>query len=169
MHRRQRQWQSVKAFLIVFLLIIIVLTINLVVSISKNSPENTVEEFYKLEQQKDYGRSWELLHPLMQERFERSNYFLDRAHVFNGHFGAETFSYKISDAKKHKQWKMEKGGKTFEVAYGFEVHKPTGANTGTSNFSNTCTWWKRRGNGGLCGITSSDGALPLTFKTKGTA
>ncbi|KAA2301856.1 hypothetical protein FY526_22830, partial [Clostridioides difficile] len=40
------------------------------------------EEFYKYEQTGDFGSSWELFHPLMKERFPKSAYVQNRAHIF---------------------------------------------------------------------------------------
>ncbi|WP_204412933.1 hypothetical protein [Bacillus tianshenii] len=121
MRRRQRQRQVLVGIVGVFLLIIIVLIFKLIFSIGNNTAEGTVHQFYEYEQEGDFGRSWELLHPVMQEKFGRSAYFQDKAHVFIGHFGAETFSYEVSDVKKLKDWRMEKEGEIFETVYEYEV------------------------------------------------
>ncbi|WP_417898697.1 hypothetical protein ABN702_21910 [Bacillus haimaensis] len=121
MRKRQRQRQFLVGMVGVFLLIIIVLILNLIFSFGKDTAAGTVHQFYEYEQDGDFGRSWELLHPVMQEKFGRSAYFQDKAHVFIGHFGAETFSYEVSDSKKLKDWRMEKEGEVFETVYEFEV------------------------------------------------
>jgi len=123
LRRRQRQRQLLILVLSVFLLIILVLFFNLIFSFGKGTPEDTVIEFYELEKKGEFSRSWELLHPLMQEKFQRGPYVQDRAHVFIGHFGAETFSFEVGEEEKLKDWRMEKDGKAFETVYEFEVEQ----------------------------------------------
>lgn len=41
--------------------------------------------------------------------------------MFNGHFGADTFTYEVNDGEKLKDWRMMKEGQTFKAAYAFEV------------------------------------------------
>ncbi|KPB05749.1 hypothetical protein [Bacillus sp. CHD6a] len=88
---------------------------------SERKAKQIVHEFYKHESNAEYSHSWELLHTKMREKFTRGGYLQDRAHVFNGHFGADTFSFDIGKAKEIKNWKMEKGGEAFGTAYEFEV------------------------------------------------
>ncbi len=88
---------------------------------SERKARLVVEEFYEYESNGDYGRSWELLHTEIQERFNRGAYVQDRAHVFNGHFGADTFSYEVSGGKEWKDWRMVKGGDPFAQVYEFQV------------------------------------------------
>ncbi|MGD7053932.1 hypothetical protein [Sutcliffiella horikoshii] len=85
--------------------------------------KNLVQEFYTYESSSNYGESWELLHSELQTRFARGAYAQDRAHVFNGHFGADTFSFEIGDSKKISNWKMEKDGESFDTVYEFEVRQ----------------------------------------------
>ena len=57
----------------------------------------------------------------MKEKFTKAAYIQDRSHVFIGHFGAETFSYEISEAEHIEGWRAAKGEKSFKSAYKFEV------------------------------------------------
>lgn len=100
--------------------VLIYLVSSILIS-AEGKAERVVEDFYSFEQDGDYGQSWELLHSVMHDRFSRGAYIQDRAHVFNGHFGAESFEFEVSDAQELKQWRMEKGGKTFPVAFEFRV------------------------------------------------
>ncbi|MCM3617936.1 hypothetical protein M3936_10130 [Sutcliffiella horikoshii] len=90
---------------------------------SERKARKVVHEFYEFESEADFGRSWELLHTEMQGRFGRGAYVQDRAHVFNGHFEADTFTFDISGAKKIKNWKMDKDGEAFDFVYAFEVEQ----------------------------------------------
>ncbi|PPA70370.1 hypothetical protein [Jeotgalibacillus proteolyticus] len=70
--------------------------------------KKVVEEFYTLEQEAQFAESWELLHPLMHERWEKGSYIQDRAHVFLNHFGVETFTFIIEEDIELSEWKMNK-------------------------------------------------------------
>ncbi|MFC3884653.1 hypothetical protein ACFOU2_14590 [Bacillus songklensis] len=83
--------------------------------------KKTVEEFYTYEQEGEFGDSWELLHSQMKVKFPKGPYVQDRAHVFMGHFGAETFSYTIDKPEKIERWKMEEGVSPLKVVYKMTV------------------------------------------------
>ncbi|MFC7062438.1 hypothetical protein [Halobacillus seohaensis] len=82
---------------------------------------NVVEEFYTHEQAGDFADSWELLHPLMKERWSKGVYLQDRPHVFINHFGANTFTFTIEKDGKVNDWRMEKESSAFDVTYKFNV------------------------------------------------
>ncbi len=111
----------------VFIGVIIVVIILLAVFVksvffsAKDQANKVVEEFYTYEQKGDFTKSWELFHPYMKERWDKTAYINDRAHVFMGHFGAETFDYSIEFVDKFKEWKMSKDSKLFQIAYKFKV------------------------------------------------
>ncbi|MBM7662546.1 hypothetical protein JOC85_003353 [Bacillus mesophilus] len=88
---------------------------------SSNKAEQLVENFYTYEQQGNFSESWELFHPIMKEKFTQGGYIQDRAHVFIGHFGADTFSYEIAKPTKIKDWKMSKDTEPFKVAHKYLV------------------------------------------------
>ncbi len=59
----------------------------------------------------------------------------DRAHVFNGHFGSETFSYSIGDSTEVNGWKPANREKPFENAYKFIVTQDYTGKYGKFSFS----------------------------------
>ncbi|WP_066055749.1 hypothetical protein [Robertmurraya korlensis] len=95
---------------------------------------DVVEAFYEYEQTGDYAESWELLHPSMKERFPKGVYIQDRVHVFMGHFGADTFEYKIGDVEKQSNWKMSKESKGIEMVYEVPVTQYYQGKYGTFDF-----------------------------------
>ncbi|MGD6870868.1 hypothetical protein ACQCU1_01585 [Sutcliffiella horikoshii] len=102
----------------IFFYIVFSLLIN-----AERDARKIVSEFYHYESNGNYGESWELLHTEMQIRFDRGTYVQDRAHVFNGHFGTDTFTYEVSEGKKTKEWRMIKDGETFKTVYEFKVQQ----------------------------------------------
>lgn len=73
----------------------------MILSPSKKA-ESLVNDFYSFEQDGKYSDSWDLFHPFMKEKFPKLAFIQDRAHVFNGHFGSETFSHSIGDPTEVK-------------------------------------------------------------------
>lgn len=104
-----------------FMSILLVYILSTFVMSAERKVKRVVHEFYEYESAAQYSHSWELLHTNMRARFDRGSYVQDRAHVFNGHFGADTFSFDIGETKKMKNWKMEKEGEAFESVYELEV------------------------------------------------
>ncbi|TCN26702.1 hypothetical protein [Mesobacillus foraminis] len=96
--------------------------------------EAAVEEFYTFEADGDFSDSWELLHPFMKEKFSKTAYIQDRTHVFIGHFGAETFTYDLSEGEEIDNWKMEEGRPPFKTAYKFLVTQSYEGKYGKFNF-----------------------------------
>lgn len=76
-----------------------------------------VEQFYHYEQEGDFSESWELFHPVMKEKFTKSNYLQVRAHVFMQDFGVDTFTYKVQKPEELKTWKMSKTGPFMKIVY----------------------------------------------------
>lgn len=95
---------------------------------------HVVEEFYEYEQTGDYSNSWELLHSTMKEKFPKSSYMQDRVHVFMGHFGADTFDFKIQDKRKISNWKMTKESKALNPVYEVKVTQSYRGKYGTFEF-----------------------------------
>lgn len=94
---------------------------RLLFSSPSSEAKSVVEQFYAFEQDANFSASWGLFHPYMKEKFTKAAYIQDRTHVFMGHFGAETFSYEISEAEHIEGWRAAKGEKSFKSAYKFEV------------------------------------------------
>jgi hypothetical protein len=104
--------------------IIVLLAIFLVKSIffaPKQLAKKVVDTFYAYESEGDFSESWNLFHPDMKVRWKKSVYINDRAHVFMGHFGAETFDYTIEYVDTVNGWQMSKGLKPVKLAYKFHV------------------------------------------------
>ncbi|WP_404433581.1 hypothetical protein [Sutcliffiella horikoshii] len=122
--RRQKSGNPIVVFLIcsVSLLIFFYIIFSLFMNAERDA-RKVVNDFYEYEKNANYGKSWELLHTEMQVRFDRGAYVQDRAHVFNGHFGADTFTFEVSKSNKISNWKMEKDGDPFDTAYEFEVRQ----------------------------------------------
>jgi hypothetical protein len=99
------------------------------------SAETIVHDFYFYEQNGNFSDSWELLHPYMKEKFPKSVFIQDRAHVFIGHFGADTFTFEIGDVKEVQDWKPAKGEKPFKTAYRFVVKQDYAGKYGRFSFS----------------------------------
>jgi hypothetical protein len=79
--------------------------------------KEVVEQFYHYEQEGDFSKSWELFHPVMKEKFTKSNYLQVRAHVFMQDFGVDTFTYKVQKPEELKNWKMSKTGPFMKIVY----------------------------------------------------
>lgn len=88
---------------------------------SSHKPKNVVEAFYTHEQGGDFAASWELLHPLMKDKWDKTQFMTDRLHVFFGHFGAETFEFTIKEDGEINNWQMAEEVEPFNVAYKFTV------------------------------------------------
>ncbi len=83
--------------------------------------KQTIVTFYQYESEGKFADSWELFHPLMKEKFNKSYYIQDRSHVFMSHFGAATFSFSLSRMSKVNQWAMNASAEPFQSA----VYKTT--------------------------------------------
>ncbi|WP_100333064.1 hypothetical protein [Bacillus alkalisoli] len=85
--------------------------------------EHVVKEFYKHEQLQQHSQAWELLHPIVQDKFPKTSFIQDRNHVFFGHFGAEAYSFHIKNSGKNKNWRAVKDGDVLHNAHHFTVKK----------------------------------------------
>jgi hypothetical protein len=121
--RRQRGNPVLVLLVGLVMLVLLVYLFSSFLMGSERKARHVVDKFYHYESEGSFSQSWELLHSEMKMRFGRGAYVQDRAHVFNGHFGAETFSYDINDSKEHKSWKMEKDGEAFTDVYEFQVEQ----------------------------------------------
>ncbi|MFJ5768901.1 hypothetical protein [Psychrobacillus sp. NPDC093180] len=119
---RKGQRSMLLLFIIISIcsLIVLIGSINYLFS-SSNQSKKVVEAFYTYEQSADFADSWELLHPLMKDRWSKTQFMTDRLHVFVGHYGTDTFQFTIEEDNKIKGWKMAKESEPFDVAYKFKV------------------------------------------------
>jgi hypothetical protein len=77
--------------------------------------EHVVDQFFKLEQEGDYGSSWELLHSSMKEHYPKDEYIQKRAHIFMQDFKSETYLYEIGRSKPVASLQLKENGKEAEL------------------------------------------------------
>ncbi|MGP4041472.1 hypothetical protein ACTWP4_16435 [Gracilibacillus sp. D59] len=68
--------------------------------------EKVATQFYEYEQKGDFSNSWEMFHSSMKNRFDKSDYIQDRAHVFLNHFGVDTFDFTLSEPVKIENYQL---------------------------------------------------------------
>ena len=73
------------------------------------------------EQEGNFAESWELLHPLMKEKWSKTSFMTDRFHVFVGHFGTDTFDFSIGEAQLLENWKMNEEAPPLAEVYKITV------------------------------------------------
>lgn len=95
----------------------------------KTKPEKLVEKFYELEQEGDFGSSWDLFHSQMKERFNKDQYIQSRAHVFMQDLDVGSFTFDLGDTERHDEWRATEGGKALK-----NVHEVTVLQTFHSKF-----------------------------------
>lgn len=131
-----RRKQHLKIIILVIcILSVFLFSIRLIILSPAKKAETIVSKFYSFEQDGNFSDSWNLFHPFMKEKFPKSAFIQDRAHVFIGHFGAETFSYEIGDPTEVKGWKPAKGEKSFKNAYKFLVKQNYSGKYGKFSFN----------------------------------
>ncbi|PZT53301.1 hypothetical protein [Paenibacillus silvae] len=96
------------------------------------------EQFYKYEQTGDFGSSWELFHPLMKERFPKSAYVQNRAHIFMQHFGVQTFELEMESPEREFDVEIIQGVKPFPEAYRIKVTQTYSGTFGQFDLVQTC-------------------------------
>jgi len=120
MRKRQINKRLLLVIISICILLVLIGSINHLFSPSYQS-KKVVEAFYTYEQGGNYANSWALLHPMMKDRWSKTQFMTDRLHVFNGHFGAETFQFTIKENNKINGWKMAEEAQQFDVAYKYTV------------------------------------------------
>jgi len=70
----------------------------------QESPTAWVEQFLTLEQQGDYGSSWEKLHPEIQHRWPKETYIQLRAKIFMDILGARNFVFETGKVQALNNW-----------------------------------------------------------------
>lgn len=107
--------------------------------------EQVVQQFYEYEQVGDFAGSWALFHPLMHEKFPKGAYIQDRAHVFMGHFGVETFDFTIGSIDAISDWRMSSSTQRFGKVYAVPVTQSYEGKYGVFEFSQTVYVTKVKG------------------------
>ncbi|KUP04403.1 hypothetical protein Q73_13155 [Bacillus coahuilensis m2-6] len=72
----------------------------------EEKPEDFVQTFYEFEQIGDFGSSWEMFHPYMQEKMKKDTYIERKAHVFMHEMGSTTFDLWVGESTPLEEWKM---------------------------------------------------------------
>ena len=83
--------------------------------------EQVVDQFYRLEQEGDYGSSWELLHSSMKEQYPKDHYIQQRAHIFMQDFKSETYLYELGKSKSLSGFQLKQNGKALELDHVYAV------------------------------------------------
>jgi hypothetical protein len=124
--------------LIVFGVAILGVAIASLLSSLNNDPEELVEEFYEMEQEGDFGSSWELFHSQMKQRFTKEQYIQSRAHVFMQDMKVHSFSFEIGDSEKINNWQVENGAKELKDVYKVPVAQTFHSQFGTFMIEQDC-------------------------------
>ncbi|MFD2629871.1 hypothetical protein [Oceanobacillus kapialis] len=104
--------------------IVITLTLLLFQIFSpKNQAERAVENFYEYEQEGAYSLSWEMFHPSMQERMDKTEYLQVRGELFLGYLATEDYSYTLENTDKLKDWSMDDASESLDVVYQVQVNQ----------------------------------------------
>lgn len=105
-----RGWGSTMNKRVILLFGIIMVSI-LVISaylVVKSSPENQAEEackeFFTYEQQGAFSKSWEMLHPIVKDKFAKDTYIQDRSEAIMNYFGVLYFTYSFGEVEEIKDW-----------------------------------------------------------------
>lgn len=110
-----------KGLLLLLVLLLFLITALTIYFFSNKSPEELAKEavntFYNYEQKGAFSDSWEMFHPLMQDKFSKVDYLQDRVHVFMNHFGVTTFTYTLGNASEVQNWKMAEDAETIDLVY----------------------------------------------------
>ncbi|CAM3955741.1 hypothetical protein [Mesobacillus thioparans] len=118
---RRKNHMMIQHLLLLALAILLILIFSMSFFRPSNQATSVVERFYSYEQEGNFSDSWDLFHPYMKEKFPKASFIQDRAHVFIGHFGAESFTFEVGKSKKLKNWKAAEDQPAFKTVYEFTV------------------------------------------------
>ena len=136
--RRNSPLPVIVAGLIIIIILAFVLRSCAEGSSPPTSPEDVIKQFYKYEQDADFGNAWELFHPEMKKRFNKSSYIQTKNHVFLGHMGVETFDVEIGKMEKLEEWKMSKDGPVFKSVTAAPITMTYNSQFGVLEISQMC-------------------------------
>lgn len=110
-HRQRRKRMRIMLFMVIgiFLAVVSVLLWNPsspIPTTKEWTPQQVVAQFYQYEQKGNFGSSWELLHPVIKEKYNKDTYIQRRAHVFMEDLGVDTFQFEMGQATAEASWKM---------------------------------------------------------------
>lgn len=142
LRRRNRNALLKKSGLILFVLLLLWLIIRSVPALFRadapTEAATVAEAFYKFEQTGDFGSSWELFHPIMKERFPKSAYVQNRAHIFMQHFGVQTFKLEMAQPEREFDVPIIQGVKPFSEAYKIKVTQTYSGTFGQFDLVQNC-------------------------------
>ncbi|MDL4840265.1 hypothetical protein [Aquibacillus rhizosphaerae] len=130
----KRQRGAIIAGLVVLIAITMTIFIYIQMSPSHQAKE-TIDSFYKLEQEGKFADSWALFHSQMKGKFDKGHYIQDRAHVFMNHFGVTTFTYVLGNVDKVNEWKLSEESEVLDVVYQVNVTKTYKGKYGNFNLN----------------------------------
>lgn len=108
-------------FALVLIVVITIIFFTTFYSSASSQAKTIVEKFYSYEQEGNFSDSWQLFHPFMKDKFPKAAFIQDRAHVFIGHFGDESFEYEVGKVTELENWSAAKEQSPFKIAYKVEV------------------------------------------------
>lgn len=121
------------------------IAISSLLGMSKSDPEQLVTKFYKLEQEGNFGSSWELFHSQMKQRFNKDQYIQSRAHVIMQDFKVKSFTFELGKKKKVAEWKTEKGAASLQKVYKIPIYQTFYSQFGKFTIEQTCYVTKEKG------------------------
>jgi hypothetical protein len=132
-HRPLNKWAVLTGLLLTLsLLLYLLLPSSPTTTTTSGDPVvQVVNQFYNYEKKGDFGSSWDLFHPQMQERFTKEAYIQQRAHIFMQQFGVDTFDFKLGSSEAVSSWQMSSKAPVFT-----KVHKVPVTQFYNSRFGN---------------------------------
>ncbi|MGR3765870.1 hypothetical protein [Rossellomorea sp. NS-SX7] len=118
--------------------ILLFLFVSVLGSGGGESPEQVIEEFYKYEQNGDFGNSWEMFHSEMKKKFGKSSYIQTKNHVFLGHMGVDTFEVEVGEIEEIKNFEFSKDGPAFKEVRSAQVNLLFNSQFGKMTISQVC-------------------------------
>lgn len=104
----------------------------------KSEPEKLVEQFFELEQEGDFGSSWELFHSQMKQRFNKDQYIQSRAHVFMQDMDTKSFTFKLGDKDEHDEWRAQEDGPALKNVHEVIVYQTFHTKFGKFTIEHPC-------------------------------
>lgn len=121
-----------------WLLLVLLLLSACRVAEHPSSPKDTVTTFFQQEQAGNFGSSWELLHPELQERWSKEQYIQQRSRFLMEEMGAKTFDFALGEVQSLPDWSSPLTGAIYEgiqlIPTKMTFHSKWGAQTLLQNY-----------------------------------
>lgn len=144
MRRRVGTRKKPLVLMVIGIAVICIAVVGLM-STMKNKQEKLVEQFFELEQEGDYGSSWELFHSQMKQQFNKDQYIQSRAHVFMQDMDANGFTFELGGTDELKEWKSSEGGSTLKNVHEVVVYQTFHTKFGKFTIEHPCYVAKEKG------------------------